>query len=452
MTSRFPHIQDFEFDTEWVSTSGLGTANDKSQGAHGKRRCLGDYELLELYESSGLVQAAIGRLVDDGIRRGYKIALQEDEDAAQELNRQWRELDHEWGLTREVSQHLIQSALFGGGIILQVQDDADQSEPYVARPLTLPRFLALSPLDVHAAEVEMDAMSPNYRKALSWSVERSTSGFNLDHTWGHQTTMDRIYSGDMEWRGKSLLESFYTELRQHGISMQAAVHMLQTLNQTIYKLDNAVAAAGAGEKARAAIRKRIAKVQSAASNFNPVVMDMSESVETLTQSTGGVDQILNWTMVSLCASAKIPATILFGVSPSGFGTGESEMELWRQRVESFRQHKTSAALKFIVSRLMETGHLPMHEKFDIEFESLDSPTELETASLRKLVADTDALYVSMGVLDPTEIAQSRFGDAWSMETHIDMELRENMDEPPTPEDEAALNPPQEEEDGTPTAE
>jgi len=50
--------------------------------------------------------------------------------------------------------------------------------------------------------------------------------------------------------------------------------------------------------------------------------------------------------------------------------------------------------------------------------------------MRRTVAETDAIYIDRGVLDPTEVAISRFGgDRWSMNTLIDTKARENGYDP-----------------------
>jgi hypothetical protein len=46
------------------------------------------------------------------------------------------------------------------------------------------------------------------------------------------------------------------------------------------------------------------------------------------------------------------------------------------------------------------------------------------------MAETDAIYIDRGVLDPNEVAISRFGgDRWSMNTLIDVQAREGGYDP-----------------------
>ena len=65
------------------------------------------------------------------------------------------------------------------------------------------------------------------------------------------------------------------------------------------------------------------------------------------------------------------------------------------------------------------------DNWSIQFTPLWQNTEEQEAVMRRTVAETDAIYIDRGVLDPTEVAVSRFGgDRWSMNTIIDEEARE----------------------------
>lgn len=62
----------------------------------------------------------------------------------------------------------------------------------------------------------------------------------------------------------------------------------------------------------------------------------------------------------------------------------------------------------------------------IDFGSLWQLDENEEADIRLKVAQADAVYLDRGVLDPAEVAISRFGgDKYSMETEIDLDARPN---------------------------
>ena len=67
-----------------------------------------------------------------------------------------------------------------------------------------------------------------------------------------------------------------------------------------------------------------------------------------------------------------------------------------------------------------------YKNFGIDFVPLWQNTEEQEANIRRTVAETDAIYINNGVLEPSEIALSRFGgSSWSMDTEIDVEDRKS---------------------------
>jgi hypothetical protein len=82
-----------------------------------------------------------------------------------------------------------------------------------------------------------------------------------------------------------------------------------------------------------------------------------------------------------------------------------------------------------LSKLGKTeGNEP--ESWSIQFVPLWQNTEEQEALLRRTVAETDRIYIETGVLDPSEVAISRFGgDIYSTETVIDLQGRQNGYDP-----------------------
>jgi phage-related protein (TIGR01555 family) len=154
-----------------------------------------------------------------------------------------------------------------------------------------------------------------------------------------------------------------------------------------------------------------------------------ESFTRVATSFAGLPDVLDRFADRLAAASGYPATVLFGSAPAGLNaTGDSDIRLYYDRVQSYRRDEIKPGVERIVKAIMsEVGSEPEH--WDIEFGSLYQPTDVESADLRQKVAQTDKLYVDMGSITPEEVTLSRFGETgWSMETKVDLELREKIDE------------------------
>ena len=137
----------------------------------------------------------------------------------------------------------------------------------------------------------------------------------------------------------------------------------------------------------------------------------------------GPPDLVDRIMLDVSAASRIPITRLFGTSPGGFGTGESEGLNWRQQVESYRTHDLRPPLRYAYTLLFQTQEFSMvPDNWGIKFGAIDSPTEEQQATNRKLTAEADQIHIVTGVLDATEVKASRFGGAeYSSETTVSLD-------------------------------
>ena len=127
----------------------------------------------------------------------------------------------------------------------------------------------------------------------------------------------------------------------------------------------------------------------------------------------------------------MPHTILLGESPSGLGaTGDSEKKDWfeyvgRQQEVNFKpQLMKFFRYCFLAKDGPTRGKEP--ETWDIEFNPLWQMDQKKQAEVNKLNAETDKMYIENGVVDPDEVARSRFGTNEGA-IQIDMSLRAEVD-------------------------
>ena len=107
---------------------------------------------------------------------------------------------------------------------------------------------------------------------------------------------------------------------------------------------------------------------------------------------------------------------------------------WYDFVDSQRQEYLAPKI-LNLTRKLNRGAI---ESLEIEFEPLWQLDEKEEADVRVKVSQADAVYLDRGVLDPAEVAVSRFGQGgFSMETKLDVSTRVNPEKetPPAPEKE-----------------
>jgi phage-related protein (TIGR01555 family) len=125
----------------------------------------------------------------------------------------------------------------------------------------------------------------------------------------------------------------------------------------------------------------------------------------------------------------MPVTRMLGEAPAGLnGTAEQDGEFWREKVEGGRKwlvpHLNKLARVIFSAQRVAGEPSPTGSEepsdWQVEFPALRQLSELDEATLRKTQAETDHMYVQDGVLDPVEVAVSRFGGpGYSTETKLE---------------------------------
>jgi phage-related protein (TIGR01555 family) len=130
----------------------------------------------------------------------------------------------------------------------------------------------------------------------------------------------------------------------------------------------------------------MAFVDRAKSAWNAWVIDKdNESVQITSRSLSGLAQLSDPFMVWLAAALAIPVTVLWGVSPGGFGKGEAERETWHEEVRAFQTNVLARQLTKLHSYILaaEDGcQLPATTQREILFSDLSPPNEETRSELR----------------------------------------------------------------------
>lgn len=147
-------------------------------------------------------------------------------------------------------------------------------------------------------------------------------------------------------------------------------------------------------------------------------------------SLAGLDSVLIQQAQYVAAACGMPVTVLFGMQPAGLNaTGDMDVRNWYATIENDQtceykpRVERAYKLLFLSSAGAANGKEP--KAWSIEFRKLLTPSEKETAETRKLVAETDKIYVDIGAASADDVAESRWkGDTYSPEMVIDWKARE----------------------------
>jgi phage-related protein (TIGR01555 family) len=123
----------------------------------------------------------------------------------------------------------------------------------------------------------------------------------------------------------------------------------------------------------------------------------------------GVNELLEQTWKRVASAAEMPMTVLMGTSPAGLNaTGESDMRLWYDSIQAYREGTLGPAIERIARYLARDLDQSLPESWSIVWPSLWRMTAVEEATYRMQVAQADASYIDKGVLLAEEVALARF--------------------------------------------
>jgi len=382
-----------------------------------------------IYRGDGLTKRIIDVVATEMVRQGWII----EGDANNKINAYIDELYGVAALT-----DLIRWArLYGGAIIVMgiadgrpLDEPVDEFNIYGIRWLRVfDRFQAMP----NTAFMCDDLNSEHYGYPEMYQVNDYRTGktFTVNHTrvlrmdWAMLPPREQMIN--QGW-GDSALSSIFQDIRNYGTTMANMAAIVQDFVNTIMKIPG-LSDALTDQCQELNITRRINYANQMKSINNMLVIDSMETIEKLTTSVAGLPEIIDRFMLMVCSVTGIPATVLFGRSPAGFNaTGESDVRNYYDMIKNYQENKLKPCLEKLVRYICLAKDGPFNgiepEDWNIKFVPLWQNTEEQEATIRRIVAETDSIYLDRGVLDPTEVAISRFGgDKWSMNTEIDVEMR-----------------------------
>lgn len=394
-------------------------------------------ELDELYRADGLTRRIIDIVPAEMMRQGWELEGDSKDIIAGQLD--------ELNAYTKITSLIQYSRLYGGAIIVMGINDG--------RPLDQPVNLdAIKSVDwLHVFDrwqvqimfdfICCDLNDPNYGCPQIYQVNDYRTGavFNVHESrilrmdWSILPPRQQFVNAG--W-ADSLIVSIWDELKNYGAAFANTSAIMQDFVNGVMKipgLSNDMSSSCA--EVEAALTKRLNWANIGKSTVGMLVVDGEEDYQKLSTNVSGLDGLIDRFMLALCAVTGIPSTLLFGRSAGGLNaTGDNDVRNFYDMIKQLQETKLKPILERLTLYLMRAQLGPFAGKeadnWNIRFVPLWQNTEEQEALIHKLYAETDSMYIDRGVLQPDEVAISRFGgDRWSSITNIDILARENGFDP-----------------------
>ena len=393
-------------------------------------------ELDMMYRSDGVVRLIIDLFAQEMVRQGWEL----EGDSDGKIVNKMEEL--------RVSQAMIEltkwARLFGGAVcIMGIADGLPLDLPVDEEAIRDVQWLRV--FDRYQAysrdgTFESDLNSPNYGFPNVYTINDNRTGAVFFVHYSRILRMDwnilppRWQNFNQGW-GDPLIQTVYEELRNYSTAFSNTATIFEDFVNSVLYIPNLaeIIASQCGDQQ---VMRRLNILNLAKSNTNTAILDADERYEKLTTNVTGLSELLDRFMIALSAVTRIPVSLLFGRSAAGLNaTGENDVRNFYDAVKQEQEGKLRSCLEKLIRYIMISKDGPFNgvepEDWSLQFVPLWQNSEEQDALVRKMVAETDSMYIDRGVLDPSEVAISRFGgNKWSMNTEIDIQARERESQHP----------------------
>lgn len=430
--------QRFTLDDWQNLMTGLGVlGRDKRLGAVFQAPLITQASAEEIWKGDDIAARIVETIPNEMLREGYEIQVPDDKkrgEAIEDLAEEMEVNDH----FRTAMQY--ERAYGGGAILMGIDDGQDWSKPLNEDRIRAFDWMStLTPRELMPLRYYSDPLKKNYGEIAVYRLVPIDSPPGADiralqeihesrliRFGGIRTSRGMILRSIMPGWGLSIFTRIIQVVNDFQASWQGAAILMQDFAPGVLKmkgLAKLLASQKPGENDLAMRARAISRGRSIA---NTTIIDSEEEYERKTVSVSGLAEILAQQSLRLAATAEMPVSLLMGQAPAGLNaTGDSDIRWFYDQIATRQENKGRRPLRRLLNLLARAnGGAP--KKWALKFHAPWQLTELESADLRLKQAQTDQIYIQEGVVTPQEIARSRFTDEYSTDTHIDLELRDEM--------------------------
>ena len=401
----------------------------------------------------------VGAIAEQMTRKWIKLKTVGDDDKADLVNQLYDAMER-FKVKEKFKEAAEHDGYFGGGQIyidvqstrgvsawtdpLELQSKLFLSDKKIKKG-SLKGFTVIEPVWTYPGVYNTDnPMSPDFYKPTEWFVMAKTVNNSRMLDFVSRQVPDLLKAA-YNFRGLSLTqiaEPYVNNWLRTRDSVSDLIHsftipVLSTNMQTVLQ--------GGGAES---LIYRLQMFNQCRDNRGAFAIDntplQEEKAEFISAPLGGLDKLQAQAQEQMAAVSSIPLIILLGISPAGLNaSSDGEIRVFYDYIHALQQAIFKDNLKRVLDiiQLSEFGEIDPDITF--EFEPLYEMTAKEKAEIRKIDADTDAVYVTSSVLSGNEVRQKIANDPdspyHSLDLSDDIEIEDDYedDEPGEEESEAA---------------
>ena len=395
-----------------LTGAGMLGRDKRAYTSYGAGPILGQVQLRQMYEGEGFARRIINLPAREMTRQWIEIEGDTDGLCLEELKR----------LKAKTSlRDMIRWArLYGGALaVLGLDDRQDLEAPLNEAGLQGVEFIRVH--DRHriswtSDDLYADSNHPKFGEPEFYTINPINGAMYRVHEsrtliMDGEPVPEETRSQNNGWGGAAL-QAVHSQLRDLGEAYSGTASIIQDFITGTLNISNLHNLLASGQEDL--VIRRLGLMDQSRHIINTVLLDKEEVYQKHASSVSGLADLLDRFALALSAVTGIPQTLLMGQSPAGLSaTGDADIRFWYDNIKSDQEDKLLPPLERLVTLIMAAKRGPFKgrepEGWAIRFNPLWQLSDKEEAEFRKTVAETDNIYLTTGVVDPAEVAHSRFG-------------------------------------------
>lgn len=318
----------------------LGNKNDSVRYSNKK---ISDRQLLNMYSSSWLTGKYIDKTADDMLKLPRVFSGDYDEN----LLKLVIEKENRLKLNEIKEKFLAFSSLLGDALIVAITDTNDLSQP-LSDDEDIQRFIVLTKGEFTPdSDIDDDLKSANFGKPTYYIIGKNDK---VHHSRCHRLKLGKSKLTDRNQFGISDLQNKYNAIRLFDTTITCIGDIVQDSNVDVLFIPDLIAKVAQGKEDD--IRKFINLINHTKSSMNAIALDAGNSEaqgrwEQKTATYAGLSEVLTKLITVTAGALDRPITVLFGLSASGFSTGEEDLESYHGTINALQESRLRPAQEFI---------------------------------------------------------------------------------------------------------
>lgn len=325
--------------------------------------------LMYMYKTHGVLQTAIDMPVLDALRGGLEIQSDElDADDIGDLN-DWME---EENIISIVSDAVIWARLFGGAALIINTGEKPDTPLNLEKPIKKLRFYAANRWELYSTWKPMRELDINTVPVWNWAAAKDSEYVEFYNQRIHVSRLITLSGKEAPWIirwqlqgwGMSEYERMLEDFNMYIKTKNVTYDILQEAKLDVYKFEGfkqQLMSAGGTQKTI----ERVELMNQMKNTNNATILDKNDEFEQKQLTFSGLAEVMKQNMIGMASALRMPMTKLFGLSASGFNSGEDDIENYNAMVES----EIRQPLRSVLRKVLRLSVLHKFQNaLDIDFE------------------------------------------------------------------------------------